>query len=92
MTRFERELQGTRGYDFDINSCKITGQRPLQGTPGNTRDTRSCKAGVVGSNPTQVQILFERADPCASMSAIGEVTDDSSVQSTKLTLVKLPIS
>jgi hypothetical protein len=38
-TRFERERQGTPGYDFDINRCKIAGQRPLQGTTGNTRDT-----------------------------------------------------
>jgi hypothetical protein len=38
-TRFERELSGVDGYDFDINSCEIAGPRLVQGTTGNTGDT-----------------------------------------------------
>lgn len=39
-TRFRREPSGESGYNSNIKSCEIAGQRPVQGTTGSTRDTR----------------------------------------------------
>lgn len=44
VTRFQRELQGTSGYDFDINSCEIAGQtvQPWLGYCRSPRGVTGC--------------------------------------------------